>query len=393
MATVTVADEVREIARLSDPIGIISVYVDADPEQLAGPRPAWAVELQNGVRALRDEVKQGQPHERWRAVLDRLDALEPEFERLAEPRQSGRGRALFAPVCGDEVRRLIIQSPLCTMVSLDRSAHVRPLLAALRRARPTGVITVARDQVRAVDWRHGAAEEALDVEFQEPTHEWRRLAGPANRSPATPQSSAPQQDLYDRRLEQHQARFVASVAERVAALSAERGWDRMLIAGDPRLTEPFLGALPRTEGLIVVERVEEWRSPHDLVRALAPELERADAEADLALVEEARDRAQSGRAGALGLSETLAALAEGRVDHLILDERRPLAGLRAPDGRLAAEGEVPPGVEAAELVPEPAMAERMIEAALETSAAITPVGGEAAEALGRFGGVAALLRW
>jgi hypothetical protein len=393
MATVAVGDEVLEIAGLRDPIGIISVYVDADPEQLAGPRPAWAVELQNGLRALRERVKREEPHERWRAVFERLDALEGELAQLAEPRQSGRGRALFAPVCGGQARRLLIQSPLCTMVSLDRSAHLRPLIAALRRARPTGVIAVARDQVRAIDWRLGAAEEALDVAFEEPTHEWRRLAGPANRSPATPQSSAPQQDLYDRRLEQHQAQFVASVAERVAALSAERGWERIVVAGDPRLTEPFIGALPRTEGLVAVERVEEWRSPHDLARTLTPALERADAERDLALVEEARDRAQSGRGGALGLSDTLAALAEGRVDHLVLDERRPFTGVRAPDGRLAAEGEVPPGAEAADLAPEPAMAERMIAAALETSAAITLVSGEAAEALDRFGGAAAVLRW
>jgi stalled ribosome rescue protein Dom34 len=39
------------------------------------------------------------------------------------------------------------------------------------------------------------------------------------------------------------------------------------------------------------------------------------------------------------------------------------------------------------------LAERMIELALNTSAAVTPVEGAAAERLGEHGGVAALLRY
>jgi len=69
------------------------------------------------------------------------------------------------------------------------------------------------------------------------------------------------------------------------------------------------------------------------------------------------------------------------------------AGARAPDGRLVAAGEVPPGVDPAELVPEPHLVERMIERAFGTGATLVAVEGPSAEPLAPYGGVAARLRW
>jgi hypothetical protein len=101
----------------------------------------------------------------------------------------------------------------------------------------------------------------------------------------------------------------------------------------------------------------------------------------------------SANAGACGLSETLAALQEGRVAHLLLDADRQWTGRRSADGILVPDGEVPPGADASALVDEPHLGERMIELAFRESAQVTMLSPAAAAPLADVDGVGAILRW
>ncbi|HEX2435041.1 MAG TPA: hypothetical protein VHI76_00140, partial [Solirubrobacterales bacterium] len=119
------------------------------------------------------------------------------------------------------------------------------------------------------------------------------------------------------------------------------------------------------------------------VDALIPELNR---ERELKLVETAKEAAYSGKErGSLGPQETLEALVEGRVDHLLFDAERDYTGRGIEEG-LAYEGP-PLGVDGLPVT------ELMIERALETDAGVTPLEGEAATALDEHDGVVGLLRY
>ncbi|MCS7007989.1 MAG: hypothetical protein NZL88_10590, partial [Gaiellaceae bacterium] len=117
-----------EIGRLRDPLGVLSVYVDADPHEQAAARPSWVVAVENGLREVREQVKANGDHARWRAVFDRLDALGPEIAALVDARRPGRGRALFATVAGGEQRTVVLQVPLESRVVLDEVPHLVPLV-------------------------------------------------------------------------------------------------------------------------------------------------------------------------------------------------------------------------------------------------------------------------
>jgi stalled ribosome rescue protein Dom34 len=109
-------------------------------------------------------------------------------------------------------------------------------------------------------------------------------------------------------------------------------------------------------------------------------------ERELRLIETVKEAAYAGKERAsLGPQETLEALNEGRVEHLVFDAERDYNGHGIEEG-LAYEG--PPLGESGLPV-----AELMIERALQTSARITPVVGDAATALDEHSGVAALLRY
>ncbi|HEX6667608.1 MAG TPA: hypothetical protein VF081_13550 [Solirubrobacterales bacterium] len=88
-------------------------------------------------------------------------------------------------------------------------------------------------------------------------------------------------------------------------------------------------------------------------------VERRDAELERRLVERALEETRGGAHGVAGAQEAAAALEEGRVDHLIVDDAT----------------------------------EPLIRRALRTGARITPVSGAAAENLAPAEGVAALLRY
>ena len=86
-----------------------------------------------------------------------------------------------------------------------------------------------------------------------------------------------------------------------------------------------------------------------------------------------------------GPQETLEALVQGRVDHLLFDAERDYRGRGIEQG--LAYGGPAAGVDG------PPVAELMIEQALETDAESPPRGGEAAAALDEHDGVVALLRY
>ena len=123
-------------------------------------------------------------------------------------------------------------------------------------------------------------------------------------------------------------------------------------------------------------------APHGEIEAhVTAMVEELNRERELALVSRVFDEARGGTRGALGAQETSQALAEGRVEHLLLDPERdysdvPIVFLNSDDD----DDELP--------VPD-----RLIGAALGTSARVTPVEGEAAERLAPSDGIGALLRY
>ena len=383
-----------DLVRTRDAQGVLSVYVGMDPAQEASGRPAWSIEVRNELRALVDHARAEGPHARWALLEQRIEGIETDLEALVDASEFGRGRALFAPVGGDEIVRVASELPFETRVVLDEAPYVLPLVAALDRGRPTGVVLVSAAGVSTLELRLGMLQELGSAEFEEETEDWPELKGPAAANPVRGQQVVSQRDRFQRRVDDERARFLATAAKEIAATAAERSWDRVVVAGDPALTEhvvPALGAGGRD--VIRVGRLLETPPRAQLAAALQPELDEAERRRGLALVERARDAALAGGNGALGVGDTLTALAEGRVAHLLLAAGTDLRGTRSPDGRLLPTGVVPPGADASELSPEPLLAERMIEQALATDAAVTTVEGAAAGALAGSDGVAAILRW
>jgi hypothetical protein len=385
----------QTIAALSDDAGVLSVYVTIDPRQEATSRPSWQVWMQNELAVLREELRRAGDRARLEALDARLAHLAPDLAAVLDPAMPGLGRALFAPLGRPEAHTVSVQLPLGTMIVLDPLAHVHPLLRAWHDGAPAGIAAVAGTGVRVVDHRFGLAKEVAQLTYEQATEDWRELTGPAAPIPGRAQHSAPQRDLFARRVAVHLTRFLGTTGARLAALATELEWTDLVLTGDAELVAATAAGLPRelTAAVLTAPHLVASLSPTAIAEAVRPQLSAARRARDRELVSRARDAALGGGAAAYGLADTLSALAEGRVAHLLLDRDRTWCGQRAPDGRLCPDDEVLPGTLRQELSPEPRLGERMIESALRQGGTVTLLDPESAAPVAAADGVAALLRW
>ncbi len=388
-------DTLGNVAALSDDLGVLSLYVDADPSERAHRPTVWEVQIKNEFAELRSAVKRNETRERAKAIQAALGELEPEIERTARPSTHGRGRALFAALGASTKISLEFQLPIETRVVLSTNAFIRPLLAAFEQGRPAGLVTLSRSGVVVYGWDFGAVEVverwSIDVE----TSEWRRLKGPAGSNPALSQQTAPQHDRFERRLAEHQTALVAEVGAELASLRDARGWHRLVLAGDAKLRAALKGALTPSPGgeLVETDRKLESLSPAELGAALLPDLEKARARQRAETALRVDGLARAGGAATTGVRATVAALAEGRVSELLIEHGRDYVGVRTPDGAFFAERGSAIGVDPSELIDEPRLGERMIERALATGADVITLESSEAAPLADADGVGALLRW
>ena len=361
-----------DLLRIEDPLGVLSVFVEMPAD---GADRRAEIEIKNELTNLERRAGGNGSLLRAEALRSTIALVTPEFERLLDPGASGRGGAVFAALSGPELISLVTPMPLASRVVLDSRPFIRPLLELLDEGEPAGVVLTSAREAELLDWRLGALRRLTRI-----THEPEEDHG----------QTTTLREQRARRERDRQLRWIEEVAAEVSRLAGEHGWERTLISGDERLTGPLVEALPlelRANALLDARQLHEHDQPA-LAAAVAERLGQDRAGRNARLSRRVRAAALGAQRGALGLSEVVAALNEGRAEHVIYDSALRYSGAIAPDGSLLAAGEAPGlGKE------EPRLLERILERAFHTGARITPVDGTAADNLADAGGIAALLRW
>ena len=361
-----------DLLRMEDPLGVLSVFVEMPAD---GADRRAEIEIKNKLAHVEHRGGGNGSLLRAEALRSTRALVTPALERLLDPSATGRGGAVFATLSGPELISLATPMPLASRVVLDSRPFVRPLLELLDEGAPAGVVLTSAREAEVLDWRLGEPRRLTRV-TREPDEEHG-------------QSTTPY-DQRARRERDRQLRWIEDVAAEAFRLAGKHDWERLLISGDERLTAPLVDALPlhlRANALRDARRLHENDQPA-LAAAIAERLGQDRAGRNVRLSQRVRAAALGAHRGALGLSEVVAALNEGRAEHVIYDSALRYSGAIAPDGSLLAAGEAPGlGKE------EPRLLERILERALHTGARVTPVDGAAADNLADAGGIAALLRW
>jgi hypothetical protein len=169
-----------------------------------------------------------------------------------------------------------------------------------------------------------------------------------------------------------------ALAREVQAIASERGWTRVVVAGDGRLAHILARSAAPPDGEVsVFTRSVAGVGPRGLATALGGVLSEAQRRYEWRLVERVIGAGLSDADAVLGPGRTRRALDQRQVKHLLIDaehDHRSFERLSAP-GRW----------------PDRDPVEDLIERALHGDADITPVEGPARRPLGAAEGLAAIL--
>ena len=191
---------------------------------------------------------------------------------------------------------------------------------------------------------------------------------------------------YEDRVTEWTARFIKDASHAVAESAAELDMDRLLIAAEVDLCNQFIDALPKNVQDLVVAKVSTNlidMTAAEVAEHLDPHLREAWLKGVNEVGDLALERIHAGERAAGGPDETLLALAEGRVEHLLVD---PF--LEAKDASLS-DGARQAIVDAGEAT----LQEASVELAIRTDATVSSASAEEVPALAEAGGALALLRY
>ncbi len=378
-------DLIRDLALRRPGTPVLSVYVRTDPRDLANTAavPGWLVELRNSLRELGREVDMRESRQQRMAFRDLRERVERDVLALP-PAERGRGLAWFRTADGTLDHRFTLQlPPVKTMARWDDRPYVSPLADVAERGQPAGLVLVSAEAVRLLHWQDGRVTEPAPSLYEIEFGEWRdydAYAGYPGRSPAGLHVAE-----FDQRVAEWRQRFLRTTAQAVGAQVADLGWHRILLAGEPRVTAPFLQQLPEpTRGQVVgtVGANLIWEDHAAVAERLDDALRDATLRQARALADEMVRRAYAGGDAAIGWPEVADSLVHHRAGHLIV-------GVDAdPDPAMLG-----PQTQAALGWPSPQMLiERAVEQAVISGAEVTMLPADTPE-LVRAGGAAAILRY
>jgi hypothetical protein len=360
--------------------GVVSAFFEIDRGDRTG---SWRLELKDALSA----IEEPDNHDGKLAVRETVQRILERFGPDNEP-PPGRAQVGFVEVArkdgtGDWASFDI--SSRRTVIRHGPRPLLRPLIDLIKRGRPHPVLAVSSERVRGWIWKQGRLEEEPKWGAELAIYAGRERKAPAMADPARGHAtSSSGRDQFGQRLEENRKRFLEDFARLLNDDRRVRGAELIAIGEAPYLDE-FASALPSTIRARKLEGPDVINEPDAAVAGrVGSEIERVLDEREAELVKSVIDAAMASEGrGAAGVDETSEALAEGRVEHLVL----------AFDGEISLDELSPPARESVADADRLGAGELLIELALRTSADVTPVSGDAGDALREHGGAAALLRY
>jgi peptide chain release factor subunit 1 len=294
-------DEIRILARLRHPEGVVSAYVAVRPNLVYEPMHPLAAFKSAAQRYLQQSTDPV-----WRRALARE---RPRIQRWLEGRRpTGRGIVFFAskPLGLWEARTLAF--PMPTLVVVDSAPYTALLTQALDEGEAMVVVHIQRDGAH------------LWVSEQNETEDRGTLAGQVQGRHAAGGWS---QARFQRHIEVQAAQHRARVLEELLRVNAERSIRRLVVGGAEPTLSDFVRELPAPlpSRLVGTFPVDGKHDGEDEILARAQQVvEDAERASEKRLVQEMLDASAAGGPGVLGLDRTLSALLEGRVRTLLVAE-------------------------------------------------------------------------
>jgi peptide chain release factor subunit 1 len=355
------------------PITSLSLSVDGRTYPRKADVEVRVDELIRRARSLAEGLGRGAA----RAVERDTDAMS-RFVRDDFERGFTRGLAMFSSHDAGLWDVALVPRPLMHRAVVGPDADLLPLEVVLETYRPSCLALVDYEKSRLFVVEMGGIEE---------------VAGVADEVPGRHDQGGRAQMRMQRHVDDHRARHLRHVSERLFALWRRRRFEQLVLAGPAEAHRELEDELhdylrQRIRGHVVLPLAATTQQVLEKVLEIEERVER-ETERDVLDRLEAAVGADDG--GVMGLDRTLEALSSGRVGELVVSHRVSAPGAKCPAcGRLTARGSRCPSCGArTERVPD--VVEAAVAVAFRSGARVETI--VDAGPAGSFDGVGALLRF
>jgi peptide chain release factor subunit 1 len=315
----------RQLASFRAELGCAtSLFLNLDPSEV--PTPTDAQTRMNALLSSAEKV------DRSELTHDQRQSLKADFERIADwfdndfSREGAKGLAIFAAGLDHFWSTASLPGPVADRVKVGREFYLAPLVPLVARADGTIVAVVGREQGQLFRLEAGRLTELAD-RFEE--------------QPGQHDQGGWSQSRYQRHIEKLVQEHLKGVAEELDRSRKRMHAPKIVLVCPEEMRGEFTEELSKEarDALVGYAQAEAHARPAELLEAVRPILEQAEAKDEREAIERWREEAGRNGRAASGWAKTLEAASDGRVEVLLFQEGTDHAAFRCPAcGRAALEG-------------------------------------------------------
>jgi peptide chain release factor subunit 1 len=267
---------------------------------------------------------------------EQRSALKADFQRIATwyddefERDGSQGLAVFAAGLDNFWRTLALPEPVRDSAKVSRDFYVSPLVSLVSRGDGTIVAVVGREQGQLYRLRAGRLEE---------------IAEHYDEQPGQHDQGGWSQGRYQRHIEKLVQEHLKGVAQELDRSKRQLRAPRIVLVCSEEMRSEFTDALSAEvrASLVGWTQAQAQAGPAEILQAVTPVLEEAEAKDEAEVIERWREEAGRNARAASGWEQTLEASSDARVELLLFQEGADRPAFRCPAcGRAAvSEGSCP----------------------------------------------------
>jgi len=301
-----------------------SLYLNLDPHEVP-----TAGDAQTRMNAL---LSTAEKTDRKDLTHEQRGALKADFERIARwfddefDRDGAQGLAVFAAGLDNFWTTLALPEPVPDRFKVGHDLFLAPLVPVVARADGTIVAAVGREQGHLYRLEAGRLQELGDY---------------SDDTPGRHDQGGWSQARYQRHIEKLVQDHVKEVAEVLDRDRRRLRVPKIVLLCSEEMRSEVLDALSADarEAVVGWAPVDAHAGPAQLLQAVTPVLEQAEAKDEAEVLARWREDAARGTRAASGWEQTLEAASDGRVEVLLFQDGVEHAAFRCPAcGRASAAG-------------------------------------------------------
>ncbi len=325
MAGIVNWEQLRQLASFRAEHGCaITLFLNLDPSEVP-----TAGDAQTRMNAL---LSAAEKSDRSELTHDQRQGLKSDFARIERwfdddfNRDGARGLAIFAAGLDNFWTTVPLANPVADVVKVSREFLLSPLIPLVARTDGTIVAVVGREQGQLFRLRDGR----LDA-----------IADRTEEQPGQHDQGGWSQARYQRHIDKLVQEHLKEVAEVLDRSRKRMRAPKIVLVCPEEMRGDFVEQLSKEarDALIGFAQAEAHAGPPQLIEAVRPVLEQAQADDERDVIERWREEAGRNGRAASGWEGTLEAASDGRVEVLLAQEGYDRPAFRCPAcGRAATTG-------------------------------------------------------